>query len=77
MLNWLKWVYPETDIFPDHIKRLMKYTKLLPNWVDTVINYNKVDTGIMKDCNKTAVRLPDFEVHAFYYNLKREGKSVF
>lgn len=55
----------------------MNYTKLLPNWVDIVINYNKVDPSIMKDCNKTAVLLPDFEAHAFYYNLKREGKSAF
>lgn len=43
----------------------MNHTKLLPNWLETLLNYNKVEEDLMEGCSRTAVLLPDFAAHAF------------
>ncbi len=74
-LNILGWMTAET--FSAKVTRLMNHTKLLQNWMETLLNFNKVDNDLMKDCNRTAVLLPDFAAHEYYYNLKRKKKSAF
>ncbi len=75
--NWISWFAPADVDFSDKILRLMNHTKLVPNWMKTLINFNKVNETLLENCNKTAVLLPDLAAHPYYYGLKKKKKSVF
>lgn len=62
-----------TGRLSNRIVRVTNFTN--PNLVESAQVGTEYD--VMKECNYTALFLPDVEANAMYYRLKREGKSAF
>lgn len=77
--SWHPWQWLPVASKPNRIVRIMNFnfTKLHPDWIEMLFYGTVSEYDVLKECNYTALFLPDVEANALYYRLKREGKSAF
>ena len=74
--HWTNVFYPISS-FSEHVQKLMNVTKLYPLWIELFEGSHLSEVDILKDCNKSAILLPDIEAHDLYYELKGRGLNAF
>ncbi|CAL8136688.1 unnamed protein product [Orchesella dallaii] len=64
--------FGEESFENEKIREMMNHTGLIPDWLNLIMDNNLTTYyNILKECNKTALFLPDMEAHELYYEMRR------